>query len=47
MIVYSLGGLFGLPESLLEGEREQIRFEIEFEGGSLDVELGSGDFDIG
>jgi hypothetical protein len=47
VVVYSPGGLFCLSESLLEGEGEEIGFEVEFEGSSLDVEFAGGDFDIG
>jgi hypothetical protein len=47
VVVYSLGGLLGLPESLLEGEGEQVWLEVEFEGSGLDVEFAGGDFDVG
>lgn len=46
VVVDCLHWLFGLFESLLEREGEQIGLEVELEGVGLDVELAGADLDV-
>lgn len=47
VVVDRLHWFFGLLESLLEREGEQIGLEVELEGVGLDVELAGTDLDVG
>lgn len=46
VIVDGLSGLFCLLETLLEGEGEEVWFEVELESSRLDEEFTGRDFDV-